>query len=347
MYPISNLDAILLRMKSDVSLSDALTKEELLSPVAEELAQVEVELKSYTDSAFPLIGEINQYIHESGGKRLRPAVLLLVSRLCGAGGYEIIKLGTIVELIHVATLVHDDIIDRADLRRGRPSVNARWGNEITVLMGDWMYMTAFQIALELRNFRLLDVLIQLTRTMVTGEMMQLAIGRSVAISVDEQREISMRKTAHLFAACASLPAILSGTTATAEEGLEGYGRALGMAFQLTDDILDYTAEKRGLGKPVLKDLEEGKVTLPIILLFRKANRPERQFLNRLALQGELSHEEKQEILSLIERYQILGEARDAVRAYALEAMDRLSSFPASAARESLMYLPAYILNRVE
>ena len=337
----------MLRMKSDLSLSGALTKEELLNPVAGELAQVEVELKSYTDSAFPLIDEINQYIHESGGKRLRPALLLLVSKLCETGGYEIIKLGTVVELIHVATLVHDDIIDKADLRRGRPSVNARWGNETTVLMGDWMYMTAFHIALELRNFKVLDVLIQLTRTMVTGEMMQLALDRKVAISVDEQREISLRKTAHLFSACASLPAILAGAPATSEESLESYGRALGMAFQLTDDILDYTAEEQGLGKPVLKDLEEGKVTLPIILLFQEANQAERQFLTRLALQGGLSHEEKQEILSLIQRYQTLHEARDVVRGYVLEAMDCLGSFPASAARESLMCLPAYILNRVE
>ncbi len=334
-------------MKSHLSLTGALTKEELVSPVAEELAQVEVELRSYTDVAFPLIDEINRYIHESGGKRLRPAVLLLVSRLCETGGNEVIKLGTVVELIHVATLVHDDIIDRADLRRGRPSVNARWGNEITVLMGDWMYMTAFQIALELRNFRLLDVLIQLTRTMVTGEMMQLAIGRSVAVSADEQREISLRKTAHLFAACASLPAILAGATTRAEESLEGYGRALGMAFQLTDDILDYTAEETGLGKPVLKDLEEGKVTLPIILLFQKANKAEKRFLTRLALQGELSDEEKTEILSLHRRYRTLHEARDVVRAYASEAMDCLSSFPDSAARESLMYLPGYILNRID
>ncbi len=334
-------------MKSHLSLTGALTKEELISPVAEELAQVEVELRSYTDAAFPLIDQINRYIHESGGKRLRPAVLLLVSRLCETGGNEVIKLGTVVELIHVATLVHDDIIDRADLRRGRPSVNARWGNEITVLMGDWMYMTAFQIALELRNFRLLDVLIQLTRTMVTGEMMQLAIGRSVAVSADEQREISLRKTAHLFAACASLPAILAGATTRAEESLEGYGRALGMAFQLTDDILDYTAEETGLGKPVLKDLEEGKVTLPIILLFQKANKAEKRFLTRLALQGELSDEEKTEILSLHRRYRTLHEARGVVRAYASEAMDCLSSFPDSPARESLMYLPGYILNRID
>ena len=335
------------RMKSDLSLSGALTKEELLSPVVEELVQVEAELQGYTDSAFPLIDEINQYIHKSGGKRLRPALLLLVSKLCKTGGSDVIKLGAVVELIHVATLVHDDIIDKADLRRGRPSVNARWGNEITVLMGDWMYMTAFQIALELRNFRVLDVLIQLTRTMVTGEMMQLALDRRVTISVEEQKEISLRKTARLFSACSALPAILAGAPAVAEESLTAYGRALGMAFQLTDDILDYTAEEEGLGKPVLKDLEEGKVTLPIILVFKKANRIERDLLTGLALQGQLSDQDKQEILTLIQRYRALHEARDAVRAYASEAMDCLSHFPASAARESLMCLPAYILNRVE
>ena len=337
----------MLRMKGDLSLSGALTKEDLVSPVVEELAQVEVELKSYTESAFPLIDEINQYIHESGGKRLRPALLLLVSKLCETGGYEVIKLGTVVELIHVATLVHDDIIDKADLRRGRPSVNARWGNEITVLMGDWMYMTAFQIALELRNLKVLDVLIQLTRTMVTGEMMQLALDGQVAISVQEQTEISSRKTAQLFSACAALPATLAGAPATTEERLAAFGKALGMAFQLTDDILDYTADEQGLGKPVLKDLEEGKITLPIILVLSQANQAERELLSRLALQGELSDGDKQEILSLIQRYQTLEKARDVVRTYASEAMDWLNGFPASAARESLMCLPTYVLNRVE
>ena len=335
------------RMKSDLSLSGALTKEELVRPVAEELAQVEAELQGYTDSAFPLIDEINQSIHESGGKRLRPALLLLVSKLCKTGGSEVIKLGTVVELIHVATLVHDDIIDKADVRRGRPSVNARWGNEITVLMGDWMYMTAFQIALELRNFRVLDVLIQLTRTMVTGEMMQLALDRRVAISVEEQKEISLRKTARLFSACSALPAILSDAPAAAEQSLAAYGRALGMAFQLTDDILDYTADEQGLGKPVLKDLEEGKVTLPIILAFSQANPAERDRLAGLARQGELSGGDKQEILSLLRRYRTLDEARKVVQSYVAEAINCLGGFPASPARESLMYLPAYVLNRVE
>ena len=334
-------------MKSDLSLSGVLTKEELLSPVAEELAQVEAKLQGYTDAAFPLIDEVNQYVHESGGKRLRPALLLLVSKLCETGGYEVIKLGTVVELIHVATLVHDDIIDKADLRRGRPSVNARWGNEITVLMGDWMYMTAFQIALELRNLKVLDVLIQLTRTMVTGEMMQLALDGQVAISVQEQTEISSRKTAQLFSACAALPATLAGAPATTEERLAAFGKALGMAFQLTDDILDYTADEQGLGKPVLKDLEEGKITLPIILVLSQANRGERELLASLALQGKLSDGDKQEILSLIQGYQTLEKARDVVRTYASEAMDWLNSFPASSARESLMCLPTYVLNRVE
>ena len=259
-------------MKSHLSLSGALTKEELVSPVAEELAQVEAELQGYTDSAFPLIDEINQYIHESGGKTpADPHYCYWFPSSARPAVPEVIKLGTVVELIHVATLVHDDIIDKADVRRGRPSVKARWGNEITVLMGDWMYMTAFQIALELRNFRVLDVLIQLTRTMVTGEMMQLALDRRVTISVEEQKEISLRKTARLFSACSALPAILSDAPAAAEQTLAAYGRALGMAFQLTDDILDYTADEQGLGKPVLKDLEEGKVTLPIILAFSQAN----------------------------------------------------------------------------
>ena len=208
-----------------------------------------------------------------------------MSKLCDIGGEKVVKLGTVMELVHVATLVHDDIIDKADLRRGRPSVNARWGSEITVLMGDWMYMTAFKIALELKNLRVLDVLIQLTRTMVTGEMMQLELDRKLETSVEDQIEICRRKTARLFSACASLPAILSGSGSEVEERLAEYGRALGMVFQLTDDMLDYTADEEGLGKPVMKDLEEGKITLPIIFLLEQANQVEREFIRRVCGPG--------------------------------------------------------------
>ncbi len=334
-------------MKSDLSLSQALTKQQLVSPVAEDLAKVEAELKSYTDTAYPLIDEINLYLHDSGGKRFRPTVLLLVSKICGVGGDKVVKLGTVVELIHVATLVHDDIIDKANLRRGHLSVNARWGNEITVLMGDWMYMTAFQLALELRNFRVLDVLIQLTRTMVTGEMMQLDLNRMIETSIEDQLEICQRKTAQLFSACTSLPAMLAGASSEVEAKLAAYGKAVGMAFQLTDDMLDYTADQSGIGKPVMKDLEEGKVTLPIILLFQKANRVEREFISRVAVGGKLGSKEKLEIVALVQRYHTLNETRAMVRDYASQAVEILSDFPDSPALESLMYIPAYILDRMD
>ncbi len=326
---------------------DVSTKQKLVGPVAQELAKVEAELKNYTDSAYPLIDEINLYLHNSGGKRIRPAVLLLVSKLCDIGGEKVVKLGTVMELVHVATLVHDDIIDKADLRRGRPSVNARWGSEITVLMGDWMYMTAFKIALELKNLRVLDVLIQLTRTMVTGEMMQLELDRKLETSVEDQIEICRRKTARLFSACASLPAILSGSGSEVEERLAEYGRALGMVFQLTDDMLDYTADEEGLGKPVMKDLEEGKITLPIIFLLEQANQVEREFIRRVAVPGELGSQEKLEILSLVRRYGTLNETRAIAGQYASRAVEILSLFPDSPACDSLRRLPTYMLGRVE
>ncbi len=326
---------------------DVSTKQKLVGPVAQELAKVEAELKNYTDSAYPLIDEINLYLHNSGGKRIRPAVLLLVSKLCDIGGEKVVKLGTVMELVHVATLVHDDIIDKADLRRGRPSVNARWGSEITVLMGDWMYMTAFKIALELKNLRVLDVLIQLTRTMVTGEMMQLELDRKLETSVEDQIEICRRKTARLFSACASLPAILAGSGSEVEERLAEYGRALGMVFQLTDDMLDYTADEEGLGKPVMKDLEEGKITLPIIFLLEQANRVEREFIRRVAVPGELGSQEKLDILSLVRRYGTLNETRAIAGQYASRAVEILSLFPDSPACDSLRRLPTYMLGRVE
>ena len=323
------------------------TKEELVNPVKNELRKVEIELKNYSNSAYPLINEINLYLHESRGKRIRPAVLFLVSKLCGVGGDEVVKLGTVVELLHVATLVHDDIIDKAYLRRGQVSVNSQWGSEVSVLMGDWMYMTAFQIALELRSLRILDVLIELTRTMVAGEMMQLDLDRKIEISVRDQIDICQRKTAHLFSACASLPVIFSGAPLEVQENLTEYGKSLGMVFQITDDMLDYTADQKGVGKPVMKDLEEGKITLPIIFLLEKANQSERDLISEILLEGEISSKKKSEIISLVKRYRTLEQTREIANEYVSRAVQALSMFPDSPARSSLIALPNYILNRIQ
>ena len=295
---------------------ETITKENLIAPVINELEQVEKTLRSHTKTASPLINEINTYIHTSGGKRLRPALLLLVAKLLGPTEAPLTRLGAVVELIHAATLVHDDVIDNADIRRGRPSVNERWGNSGTVLMGDWMYMTAFQIALELRNFKVLDILIDVTRTMVAGEMMQLELNRKLDTSVQDHLEISLRKTAHLFSACCRLPAVVAGSPSEQEKALVTYGRALGMVFQLTDDMLDYSSKQKTLGKPVLKDLEEGKITLPVIYLMQQATTNECRFISEISKKNQIEEDDKQKLLELVKRYETLEKLRNLAGKYA-------------------------------
>lgn len=332
-------------MNSTCTNAGEITKENLIAPVINELEQVEKILRSHTKTASPLINEINSYIHSSGGKRLRPALLLLVAKLLGPTEATLAKLGAVVELIHAATLVHDDVIDNADIRRGRPSVNECWGNPRTVLMGDWMYMTAFQISLELRNFKVLDILIDVTQTMVVGEMMQLELNRKLDTSVQDHLEISLHKTAHLFSACCRLPAVVAGSPAEQEKALAEYGRALGMVFQLTDDMLDYSSKQETLGKPVLKDLEEGKITLPVIYLMQQATPAECRFISEISRKTQIEENDKQKLLGLVQQYKTLEEMKNLAGQYAQEAYNCLSSFPHTQSRDLLLQLPSFLLDR--
>ena len=210
------------------------------------------------------------YLLAGGGKRLRPALLLLSAGYAGYRGDSAIRLGAVVELIHSATLIHDDVIDGANTRRGRPSANSRWGNHRSVLAGDWLYMQSFQMALTERNFKILDVLIELTQNMVEGELVQLSKLGRMDLTEEDALELAARKTACLFAGCARLGAVLGNLDDAGEQALADYGHFAGLAFQLVDDVLDFTASPEQLGKPVLSDLKEGKVTLPLIYALESA-----------------------------------------------------------------------------
>jgi octaprenyl-diphosphate synthase len=313
--------------------------------IESELEEVEVLLKTEAISPLSLVEEMNSYLHESGGKRLRPSLLLLLTKLLGVEGSEAIRLGAVVELIHVATLVHDDIIDNSNVRRGRKSVNAKWGNEVTVLFGDWLYMTAFWVALKQQNFRVLDILIDLTRKMVEGELLQLQQNYRFDISIDDHLRICWHKTAHLFSGCGRLSAILGEVDRETEDCLADYGESIGMAFQLVDDLLDYTSSEETLGKPVLKDLEEGTVTLPIIHLYQKAPGEERKFLEQVVSSREFTADNKTRIIELVQSYGTLEDSRDLAVKYASRAQDLLGSFPPSAYLDALVELPRLIINR--
>src|SRR5579862_6575082 len=255
-----------------------LAQHEILELVQSDLDRVEREIGLESVASVDVVTTIGRYLHDGGGKRLRPILLLLSSRLAGSFRDAAVRLAAVVEMIHAATLVHDDVIDSAKTRRGRPSSNAMWGNHTCVLAGDWLYMQAFQMALRERNFHVLDLLIALTQMMVEGELLQLERIGKIDVSEADYMELVDRKTASLFSACARLGALMGGAGDAAEARLGEFAWNLGIAFQLVDDVLDFTAREKVLGKPVGSDLREGKVTLPLIYALECAGSSEREMV---------------------------------------------------------------------
>ncbi len=309
------------------------------------MAEVEEELLRQSGSGIQLIDGIGRYICSSGGKRIRPAILLLGSQMCVYDGPIGPRLGAVIELIHSATLVHDDIIDNATVRRGRASVNAQWGNEITVLMGDWLYMTAFSLALGERHLKVLDILIEATRKMVEGELIQLTFNGNLDITEEQHLDISMRKTAFLFSACSQLGGVLGSAGEEKEELLRLYGLNVGLAFQMVDDVLDLTSDESTLGKPVGSDLKEGKLTLPLIYLMRDGAPHHRELVKNALRENNLDAPSRNAIFQLVRDYHTADRVLEKAHAYAQKARECLKDFPACKARDALMSIPDYIVER--
>jgi octaprenyl-diphosphate synthase len=254
-------------------------------------------------------------------------------------------MGAVVEMIHAATLVHDDVIDAAQTRRGRPSSNVKWGNHICVLAGDWLYMQAFQIALRERNFQILDLLIGLTQMMVEGELLQLdRIGR-IDVSEADCMELVDRKTACLFSVCAKLGAIAGGGDTSAQERLAEYAWNLGMAFQLVDDVLDFTAREKTLGKPVGGDLREGKVTLPLVYALECATPDERRLVETILEQRNYDQVPFSRILSLLEKYRGIERVRERAQAFTDKARQIIGTFPESPYQRALQAVTDLVTER--
>ena len=252
-------------------LNPNIAAKKIFSLIKNEINLVEAEFQQQASSNIQVINYLGDYLRASGGKRVRPALLLLSNYAVGgnAGRENVIRLATVMEMLHTATLVHDDIIDNADTRRNRVSVNARFGNQSAVLMGDWLYMSAFETSLKERSLEILDILTRLTRKMTEGELIQLTTLGRIDISEKEYFDILQRKTAYLFSACCEIGAILGNASKEEQKALKDYGMNLGTAFQLADDVLDFTANDEVLGKASGADLLEGKLTLPLILLVEK------------------------------------------------------------------------------
>ena len=326
-------------------LAQALSAKEVFDLVKDDLVLVEKEISCESVASVDAITAIGQYLQEAGGKRLRPSLLLLSSKLIGDGGESAVRLGAVVEMIHAATLVHDDVIDAAQTRRGRPSTNARWGNHTCVLAGDWLYMQAFHLALRERNFHILDLLIGLTQMMVEGELLQLErIGR-IDVTEADCMELVDRKTACLFSVCAKLGALVARADSQTEEKLGEYAWNLGMAFQLVDDVLDFTAREKTLGKPVGGDLREGKVTLPVVYALEHAQAEERRMIERVLADRHYENVPLRQILALIDKYQGIERVRERAQAFTDKARQVIGEFPESPYQRALYGITDLITDR--
>jgi len=322
-----------------------LTAREIFDLVRDDLALVEQEIAVQNSAAIPAVAEVGSYVIQGGGKRLRPALLLLSAGLCGYRGKSTIRLGAVMEMIHTATLIHDDVIDETNLRRGRPSANSRWGNHRSVLAGDWLYMQSFQLAMRERNFRILDVLIELTQNMVEGELLQLDLIGRIDVTDRQAMELSYRKTACLFSGCAQLGAVLAAQDPETEQAMADYGRFAGLAFQLVDDLLDFTSDPAKLGKPVLNDLKEGKVTLPLIYALAKAGPKERALVEAVLAERDFSSTRPEQILEFVFSNGAVDRARALAHDYAAQAKASLPGLPDSEYRRALLAVPDFLLDR--
>jgi octaprenyl-diphosphate synthase len=320
------------------------TAREVFELLREDLVAIEQELGRDAASSVSTITEIAEYLREGGGKRLRPSLVLLAAHMMGYAGQGAIRLGSVVEMVHTATLVHDDIIDGADTRRGRPSTNTTWGNEKCVLAGDWLYMQAFRVALEEQNLRILELLIGLTQQMVEGELLQIQkLGR--AISEAEYYDLIFRKTACLFSVSMKMGGLLAGATEKEEAKLANYGRAVGLAFQIVDDVLDLTATEEVLGKPVASDLREGKTTLPVIHAFDHGTASDRRAIQRVLDDRSFENVSRQEIQEILVRNGSVEYAMAAADRYAAQSRQALKDFPESEYRRALLWVPDFVVAR--
>jgi octaprenyl-diphosphate synthase len=320
------------------------TAKEVFDLLRDDLAAIEQELGRDSASGVSTITEIAEYLRGGGGKRIRPTLLLLSAHSLGYTGLGAIRLGAVVEMVHTATLVHDDIIDGADTRRGRPSANATWGNEKCVLAGDWLYMQAFRVALEEKNLRILDLLIGLTQQMVEGELLQIQkLGR--AISEAEYYDLIYRKTACLFSVSMRLGAVLAGASEAQEASLGTYGRAVGLAFQIVDDVLDLTASEEALGKPVASDLREGKTTLAVIHSIDHGTAQDRQAIQRILDDRGFERVSREELQQILARNGSVEYAMAAAVRSAHESRQALATLADSDFKRALLWAPDFVVAR--
>ena len=328
------------------------TTAEVTNLLREDLSAIEREFAVQSESPVEVVTDIATYLISGGGKRIRPSLLLLSAKALGCTSAARIRLGAVVEMLHTATLVHDDIIDEADTRRGRPSPNTTWGNSKCVLAGDWLYMQSFRTALEERNFRVLDLLVSLTQQMVEGELLQIEkLGH--LINEEEYFDLIYRKTACLFKVSMQLGAAIADPTQQIsdevtpqfDEPMGEYGRNLGLAFQIVDDVLDLTAAENILGKPVASDLREGKATLAVIHALERGTGADREAIRTVLADRSFVHVAHAQILEILNRHGSIDYAMDTACAYAEAARLSIAELPDSEAKRALLWVPGFVTTR--
>jgi octaprenyl-diphosphate synthase len=323
-----------------------LTAKRIFDLISPELTLVEQEFERQARSNIQVIAYIGEHLRRSGGKRVRPALTILSNYAVGGDGSNdsSVRMATVMEFLHTATLVHDDVIDKAETRRNRPSINSEFGNQTAVLMGDWLYMSAFETSLAERSLPILDILTAVTRKMTEGELLQLTLLGRTDISEEQYFDVIARKTAYLFSACCEIGSLLGGANPKTQNMLRDYGMNLGTAFQLVDDLLDFTGSEASLGKPAGADLLEGKVSLPLIFLLQRA--PEwRGGVQRVIAEANYNNVSRESLLRALETSGALGLAQERAIEYAEAARGALDGLNDSPYAHALSAIPSYIVER--
>ncbi len=323
----------------------SLSLDGLYRGIQSDLNDVESRLREISSSSNPLIAEVNRYLFQKGGKRIRPALLILSARMCGYKGADHVFWSALVEIIHTASLIHDDIVDNSALRRGQDTVHAKWGANISVLLGDFLYIQSIALALKTKIYPIIDLLADVTAAMVEGELIEFSVNGRVDLAEDVYLEILDKKTAALFSCACRIGGLLAGIPPGQEEKLHAFGTSLGLAFQIVDDLLDFKGEEKSMGKPVLSDFREGRITLPLIHAVRAARGRDRARLIDLIEHRKTRRDAPRRVRDIVLAAGGLDFAQEQAAGYVRKAKESLAEFPAAAPRRSLERIADLVLQR--
>ncbi|MBP1752227.1 MAG: Polyprenyl synthetase [Geobacteraceae bacterium] len=319
--------------------------EAALALIEEDLKNVELQFMKDLHSNVPLISKVAEYVFSSGGKRIRPVLLLLSARLCGYRGDRLVPLASVIEFIHTATLLHDDVVDSAHLRRGLASANTLWGNEASVLVGDYLFSKSFSIMIADGDLEILRALSAATTMIAEGEVLQLVSSTDLALTEEQYVEVVKSKTAILLATACQAGAILGKVSRERETALKIFGLELGIAFQLIDDALDYTSSEEQFGKSIGHDLEEGKITLPLIHTFRNCTLAEKNEIETIINKDSVKEDDFMKVFDLVHAYGGIDYTLRVAGEYVESSKSRLEMFPSSPEKDALKNLADYVLTR--